>query len=65
MRVPQNRIGSKTAYPHDVERQEPAEVRLLLDVGHKMPAGSLTRPCEIFFKKCGGCIDKPNLFVYI
>jgi hypothetical protein len=29
----------------------------LLDAGHKMPAGSLTRPREIFFKKCGGGID--------
>ena len=36
------------------ERQEPAEVGQLLDAGHKMPAGSLTRPREIFFKKCGG-----------
>ena len=41
------------------ERQEPAEVGQLLDAGHKMPAGSLTRPREIFFKKCaGGGIDK-------
>ncbi len=33
------------------ERQEPAEVGQLLD------AGSLARPREIFFKKCGGGID--------
>ena len=35
---------------HEVEqeRQEPAEVGLLLDAGHKMPAGSLTRPREKF-----------------
>ena len=39
------------------ERQEPAEVGLLLDAGHKMPAGSLARPREIFFKKCAGGID--------
>ena len=31
------------------ERQEPAEVGLLLDAGRKMPAGALTRPREIFF----------------
>ena len=29
----------------------------MLDAGHKMPAGSLTRPREIFFKKCAGGID--------
>lgn len=36
---------------HEVvqERQEPAEVGLLLDAGRKMPAGSLMRPREIFF----------------
>ena len=39
------------------ERQEPAEVGQLLDAGRKMPAGSLTRPREIFFKKCAGGID--------
>ena len=41
---------------HEVvqERQESVEVGLLLDAGHKMPAGSLTRPREIFFKKSGG-----------
>ena len=52
---------------HEVvqERQEPAEVGQLLDAGHKMPAGSLTRPREIFFKKCGGGIDKHPAFVYI
>ena len=38
---------------HEVvqERQESTEVGLLLDAGHKMPAGSPTRPREIFFKK--------------
>lgn len=47
------------------ERQEPAEVGLLQDAGHKMPAGSLTRPREIFFKKCVGGIDNHPAFVYI
>ena len=44
---------------HEVvqDRQEPAEVGLLLDAGPKMPAGSLTRSREIFFKKCAGGID--------
>lgn len=52
---------------HEVvqERQEPAEVGLLLDAGRKMPAGSLTRPREIFFKKCGGGVDNRPAFVYI
>ena len=45
------------------ERQEPAEVRLLLDAGHKMPAGSLTRPREIFFG--GGMPGAPDGAFYI
>ena len=32
---------------------------------YKMPAGSLARPREIFFKKCGGGIDNRPAFVYI
>ena len=29
----------------------------MMDAGRKMPAGSLARPREIFFKKCAGGID--------
>lgn len=52
---------------HEVvqERQESVEVGLLLDAGRKMPAGSLVRPREIFFKKCAGGIDNRPAFVYI
>lgn len=35
----------------------------MLDAGHKMPAGLLARPREIFFKKCVGGIDNRPAFV--
>lgn len=46
---------------HEVvqERQEPAKVGQLPDAGHKMPAGSLTRPRNVFF--CVFFLKRPVL----